>query len=83
MSGSIIQFTYGDDGFASEYLIRVNTVIGKIVSFINLDHEAQKLNIKYGYKPEYVATNTIESVNEITVEMDLIDAQDYSSEHED
>lgn len=83
LSGNIIQFTYGDDGFASEYLIRVNTVIGKIVSFINLDHEAQKLNIKYGYKPEYVATNTIESVNEITVEMDLIDAQDYSSEHED
>lgn len=83
LAGNIIQFTYGDDGFASEYLIRVNTVIGKIVSFINLEHEAQKLNIKYGYKPEYIKADTLETINEITPELDLLAEQDYSSENEE
>lgn len=83
LSGKIIQYTYGDDGFASEYLLKVNTAIGKIVSFINLEHEAQKLNIKYGYNPPIKKSETIEVVKDITPETDYADFEMNYSDNEE
>jgi DNA-directed RNA polymerase subunit K/omega len=49
--GVVFQFAYGDDGLNPEYLQRVQTPSGGLLSFIHLASEIERLNAKYGYGP--------------------------------
>jgi len=47
--GSIVQFLYGNDGYNSAHLIRQQTSIGKLTSFIDMNNTVLELNAMYGY----------------------------------
>lgn len=48
-SGSIFQYTYGDDGFDASMLESIRTKSGSFATFINIKRSVNKINTHYGY----------------------------------
>jgi DNA-directed RNA polymerase II subunit RPB1 len=66
-SGNIIQYIYGNDGFAAEELERVKQASGEYASFIDLSRQVGKINAKYGYHNVQVDETPIQIEREIEI----------------
>ena len=55
-SGSIFEYTYGDDGFDASMLENIKTKYGSYASFINIERTVNRLNTKYGYPSTPLST---------------------------
>jgi DNA-directed RNA polymerase II subunit RPB1 len=58
-SGSIFQYTYGDDGFDASMLESIRTKSGSFATFINIKRSVNKINTSFGFPSVPVHTGEL------------------------